>query len=95
MAGMDLNERVTSWDGKRWLQCLKCETSLVGYQADSSEFIVTRMLVSKGYPQADSQEVHLGYSGNILFLCGMRDNVGGLLNQALEATVQVQDSEGD
>ena len=47
MAEVDLNERVQSWDGKRWLQCPKCETNLFGYQADSSEFIVTRTVVSK------------------------------------------------
>ena len=47
MSDMDL-KRMQIWNRKKKLQHLKCEMSLFLYQADSSDFIVTRTAVPEG-----------------------------------------------
>ena len=72
MAEVDLNGRVQSWDRKRKLQCPKCETSLFGYQPDSSEFIVTRTVISEGILKLLYIKCILANPGALLFCveCG-------------------------
>ena len=67
MTEVDLNERVQSLNGKRRLQCLEYDMSLFGYQAYSSEFIVTRTAVSKGILKLIHSKCTSANSGKLFF----------------------------
>ena len=92
MAEVGLNERVQSWDGKRWLQCPKCETNLFGYQADSSEFIVTRTAVSTDILKLVHRKCTSANPGKVFFCvgCGARSvkSPSQLLNRHCKCRTQ-------
>jgi hypothetical protein len=91
MTDMDL-ERVQSWNGKRRLQCPICEMSLFGYQAGSSDLIVTRTVVSKGTLKLIHSKCTSAIPGKLFFCvgCGARsvDSPSRLWNQQCKCRTQ-------